>query len=121
MRKLGVVLVAAFSLVLTAQARGAGEGKEKPDGTIKLSTGSVAAGVGFSWGSGVLTYQGKKYPISIDGLSVGDVGISKASATGKVYHLNQLSDFARQCRKVNLLEMYLDGPREIQEGLHYSI
>jgi len=94
MRKLGVVLVAAFSLVLTAQARGAGEGKEKPDGTIKLSTGSVAAGVGFSWGSGVLTFQGKKYPISIDGLSVGDVGISKASASGKVYHLKQLSDFA---------------------------
>lgn len=94
MRKLGVVLVAALTLVLTTQATGAGKGKEKADGTIKLSTGSVAAGVGFSWGSGVLTYQGKKYPISIDGLSVGDVGISKASASGKVYHLKQLSDFA---------------------------
>jgi len=30
----------------------------KPDATLKLSEGSVAAGIGFSWGEGTLTYQG---------------------------------------------------------------
>src|SRR5262245_31506163 len=95
MRKLAVVLVAALSLVLTVHvARAGDENEAKPDGTIELLTGSVAAGVGFTWGHGVPTYHGERYPISIDGLSVGDVGISKASASGKVYHLKKLSEFA---------------------------
>jgi hypothetical protein len=33
-----------------------------PEATVKMTGKSVAAGVGFSWGSGVLTYQGKEYP-----------------------------------------------------------
>ena len=64
-----------------------------PDATLQLSEGSVAAGLGFSWGSGTLTYKGKRYPVSVDGLTVGSVGISRASASGSVYHLNKLEDF----------------------------
>jgi len=67
--------------------------KEKPDATIRLSAGSVAVGVGFSWGSGTLHYKGKNYPFSIDGVSIGDVGVTKAEATGSVYHLKHLEDF----------------------------
>ena len=67
--------------------------KEKPDATIRLSAGSVAVGIGYSWGSGELHYKGKKYPFSIDGISVGDVGVTKAEATGSVYHLQKLEDF----------------------------
>jgi hypothetical protein len=79
--------VALLSLGLTvAQA-------ETPDATIKLSAGSAAIGVGVSWGSGTLTYKGKTYPIEVDGLSVGDVGMSKIEATGNVYHLKSLDDF----------------------------
>jgi hypothetical protein len=67
--------------------------EKKPSGTLKLSEGSVAVGIGFSWGSGVLTYEGKEYPFSVEGLSVADVGISRADATGVVYNLTQLTDF----------------------------
>ena len=67
--------------------------EKKPSGTLKLSEGSVAVGIGFSWGSGVLTYEGKEYPFSIQGLSVVDVGISRADATGVVYNLTRLADF----------------------------
>jgi hypothetical protein len=67
--------------------------EKKPSGTLKLSEGSVAIGIGFSWGSGVLTYEGKEYPFSVEGLSVADVGISRADATGVVYNLTQLTDF----------------------------
>jgi hypothetical protein len=67
--------------------------EKQPDATIRLSTGSVALGIGFTWGSGVLTYQGKEYPISIDGLSVADVGIAEASANEPVYNLKKLEDF----------------------------
>jgi hypothetical protein len=62
------------------------------DALIELSGGSVAAGIGFNWGSGKLIQAGKEYPLKVDGLSVGSVGITKASAWGRVYKLNQLSD-----------------------------
>ncbi len=66
---------------------------EKPDATIELKQGQVAVGIGFSWGEGVLTYQGKKYPVKVKGLSVIDAGITKASAKGNVYNLKKLEDF----------------------------
>jgi hypothetical protein len=65
----------------------------RPDATLRLKGGSFAAGIGFSWGSGTLTYQGKDYPVSVNGLSLGKVGITGASAYGEVYNLKHLQDF----------------------------
>jgi hypothetical protein len=62
------------------------------DALIEFSGGSVAAGIGFSWGSGTLTQAGKTYQLKIDGLSLGNVGITKASAWGRVYNLKKLTD-----------------------------
>jgi hypothetical protein len=53
----------------------------------------VGVGIGFSWGSGTLSYQGKEYPFSISGLSAGDIGAASASASGDVYGLTKLEDF----------------------------
>lgn len=64
-----------------------------PDATIRLSEGSVAAGIGWNWGKGTLTYMGKTYPVKISGLSVAEVGVTKAEATGNVYNLKGLEDF----------------------------
>ena len=52
-----------------------------------IESTSIAAGIGVSWGDGKLTFKGKDYPFSIDGLSLVDWGISKAKATGDVYNL----------------------------------
>jgi hypothetical protein len=89
LRRIGVLLlvlgvVAGFTQAAT---------EETPDATIKLSHGSVAAGIGWSWGNGTLTYKGKEYPISVNGLSLGKVGISGGSAAGVVYNLKKLQDF----------------------------
>ena len=65
----------------------------RPDATLRLSGGSLAAGIGFSWGKGTLTYKGKDYPVSVNGLSLGKVGINSASAYGEVYNLKKLQDF----------------------------
>ena len=62
-------LAVAGALVLCAPSAHAQE--EKPDATVEFSGGSVAAGIGYSWGSGTLTYKGMKYPITVDGLSAG--------------------------------------------------
>jgi hypothetical protein len=92
MKRLIIILVAVLAtqilpgVVLAKEAR--------PDANIKLSQGQVAAGIGWSWGNGVLTFHGKSYPFKVDGLSVGDVGITKAVADGKVYHLKNLADFS---------------------------
>ena len=62
------------------------------DALIQLSTTSVGAGIGVSWGSGTLTQAGKDYPLKVDGLTVGTVGIAKATALGKVYNLKNIND-----------------------------
>jgi len=92
-----MVLVSLGSLMLLAPPVFAEEAKKghhkAPDATVKLSGGSVGLGIGFSWGSGVLTYKGKEYPFSVQGLSAGDVGVSSAEASGDVYGLKKLEDF----------------------------
>ena len=86
------LLIGSVALGLSI-ARASGQ-DGPPDATVRLSAGSVAAGIGFSWGGGVLTYQGKEYPFDVSGLSVADVGISKAEAAGSVYYLKNLADFS---------------------------
>ena len=87
-----MVVVLGMVAVLTGLALAAEKGKS-PDATLKLSEGQVAVGVGWSWGKGVLTLKGKDYPFKVSGLSVLDVGITKAKAEGKVYNLKKLEDF----------------------------
>lgn len=86
-QKIGILSV-AFCL-MAGFARGA-----TPDATLQLRSGSVAAGVGISWGKGTLTYKGKQYPVSVSGLSLGKVGITKVTASGDVYNLRRLQDFS---------------------------
>ena len=66
---------------------------KKPDATIRLSEGSVAAGIGWTWGRGELNYAGTTYKVKVEGLSVAEVGVTKAEATGNVYNLKSLEDF----------------------------
>ena len=90
MRQFGRVVLA---LAVVALVGGTALAQEKPDATLVFTESSVAAGIGYSWGGGTLTYQGKAYPFKIDGLSVGAVGASSVTATGDVYNLKTLDDF----------------------------
>ena len=63
-------------------------------GKVSVDSKTVAVGVGVSWGDGTLTYRGKQYKFSVDGLSVIDLGVSKVSAAGEVSDLKKLEDFA---------------------------
>jgi hypothetical protein len=66
---------------------------ETPDATVRITGKAVSAGVGFSWGSGVLTYQGKDYPFSVSGLSAGNIGVASATLSGEVFNLKNIDDF----------------------------
>ena len=85
-KKIGLLLLVWGLLAGFAQAAPA-------DATVRFSGGSVAAGIGWSWGKGTLTYKGKDYPISVKGLSLGKVGITGVTASGEVLNLKKLRDF----------------------------
>jgi hypothetical protein len=84
----GLFLVSLVAGTSSISAQGATTGK------VSLESKSVAIGVGVSWGDGVLEYQGKKYPFTVEGLSVIDLGVSKVSASGDVKNLKKVEDFA---------------------------
>ena len=89
MRKI-LAILAMGSSVLLAQPVSASD--QAPDGVIELSGGSVAAGIGFSWGSGFLIFQGKRYPLSVSGLSLASVGVTDYTAAGQVTGLRTAQD-----------------------------
>jgi hypothetical protein len=84
------LVVAALVVVLSSPA--SAEDK-KPSGLLKLTEGSVAVGLGWSWGKGTLTYGGKDYKVKVSGLSVGEVGMTDVKAKGDVYDLKSVDDF----------------------------
>jgi hypothetical protein len=72
----------------------AGEPATEISGTVTMTATSVAAGIGWSWGSGMLTLvNGSEHRFKVSGLDVAAVGIKQATGVGKVYHLKNLGDF----------------------------
>ncbi len=67
--------------------------QEATTGKVTIESKSVAVGVGVSWGDGTLEFRGKKYPFTVQGLSVVDLGVSKVSARGDVANLKKVEDF----------------------------
>jgi hypothetical protein len=87
------ILSVALAVAVALLAGPVGADDKTPDATLRLSEGSVAAGIGWNWGKGTLSWGGKTYPVKISGISVAEVGITKAEATGNVYNLKSLDDF----------------------------
>jgi hypothetical protein len=85
-----VLLIVGVALASNAVAAE----KATPSGKLTIESKSIAVGIGVTWGDGKLNFKGKDYPFSIDGLTLVDFGISKASATGDVYNLTDTAKFA---------------------------
>jgi hypothetical protein len=92
MKRLALFTVVTLTLFLCLSGLAIAQEK-KVDATLTMSEGQIAFGIGFNWGKGVLTYEGKEYPFKVSGLSVVDIGITKATSSGKVYDLKKLEDF----------------------------
>jgi len=89
-----VLSVLILSLGILSFGASAADAPKAPSGTVSISETQFALIVGGSTGGGVLTYQGKKYPFKIGGMSLGaNVGVSKLSASGEVYDLTDISKF----------------------------
>jgi hypothetical protein len=83
-------LVAAATLLLVTYPTWAAE---DTTGRVTIESTSVAAGLGVTWGEGVLEYRGQRYPFTVNGFSIIDVGVSKVFARGEVYDLKSVEDF----------------------------
>lgn len=88
-----VALLALFGFGLSAA--GLSSAAQADSGTIRISVLKGGWFIGASGGSGVLNFRGKRYPLSIGGLSAGLVfGASKADLVGRVSNINRPSDVA---------------------------
>jgi hypothetical protein len=66
---------------------------EAATGNISLNVLSAGFIFGASGGSGLLTFQGKQYPLGIGGISAGaTIGASGADLVGRAYNLHTASD-----------------------------
>ena len=92
---LAVLLSASISVPCAADDTDAPTAPPPPtlDGTVKLTGGVVAAGIGYKWGHGTLNFQGRQFKFCVRGLAIGDAGIVNVEAQGNVYNLKELEDF----------------------------
>src|SRR6202047_529065 len=67
-----------------------------PSAYVWLSGGSVAIGIGYTWGHGTLYYSKdqKEYKFKLSGISVVDVGGAAITAEGEVYNLATPADLS---------------------------
>jgi len=94
-RRLAVLAACAAALsALPAAAQQDPLRSDRPVGTIYLTAQGAAAGVGYTWGDGILHFGGKRYRFTVNGITVADVGYSKISGHGRVYNLHRLQDFS---------------------------
>jgi hypothetical protein len=103
MRKLFLGLFATvFMSTLAVAAEGASSAPPPvadgsiPSAYVWLSGGSVAIGIGYSWGHGTLynSKDQKQYKFKISGVSVADVGAAGLNAEGEVYNLSTPADLS---------------------------
>lgn len=91
------VITGAFALTAATviPARAADPAAPGPvSGTMTLAAQGAAAGVGYTWGDGILTFHGHRYHFSVNGVSIADIGYSKVTGRGRVYHLSNVKDFS---------------------------
>jgi hypothetical protein len=84
----------------------------KPDATIEVSGSSVGVGVGFTEAKGTLNYQGKSYPVRLQGVSLAQVGATNLTAAGEVYHVTRLQDVVGNYTAVSAGAALADGGTE---------
>lgn len=76
---------------------------KKPSGTVSVDETQFALILGGTRGGGTLTFHGKQYPFKVSGITAGaNVGISKMSASGEVYDLEDISKFPGTYTKLDV-------------------
>ncbi|MER8753478.1 hypothetical protein NKH57_30450 [Mesorhizobium sp. M1050] len=94
MKRLGLICLTVLSLIGISFFATAEAVQRPADATMTFSGGSVAAGVGYTWGAGALNFEGKSYPFTVSGLTFIDIGAERIDGAGTVYNLKKVEDVA---------------------------
>ena len=86
-------LVMTGILLFAVAAAKADDKPPYPIGEVTLEAKQLAVGVGYSWGDGVMKFEGKEYKFSVQGLNIAAVGFSQINAVGDVYNMKSAADF----------------------------
>ena len=84
-------MVLMMILVVGTDAALAQDGR--PDARLAFSSTSFGLLFGYQQGQGALEFQGRKYPLTVSGIKVATLGITKVDTLGQVYRLRELADF----------------------------
>ena len=63
-------------------------------GTVSFTVNKYGFVVGTSGGQGVLVFKGKEYPLQLDGISAGMIGVSRTHLAGTASNLRTAADIA---------------------------
>jgi hypothetical protein len=63
-------------------------------GSVRFTVQNAGFIVGVGGGSGTLRFRGKSYPLRVEGLGVGTIGVSQADLVGTATNLRTASDIA---------------------------
>ena len=90
-----IVLISGVAAAADSSTAPVAEGAI-PSAYVWLSGGSVAVGIGYTWGHGTLYYSKdqKQYKFKLSGVSVADVGGAGITAEGEVYNLTSPADLS---------------------------
>jgi len=65
----------------------------RPDARLELKSTSYGLLVGFSRGEGRLLFRDRQYRLSVSGIKLATLGVTRVEALGQVYRLRDLADF----------------------------
>jgi hypothetical protein len=116
MRKLFLSLFAVVFVSGVAAADGNSSAPSVADGAIPsayvwLSGGTVAIGIGYTWGHGTLynSKDQKQYKFKLSGVSIADVGGAGITAEGEVYNLSTPADLSGKYSAVTAGVTIIEG------------
>ncbi|MEJ0066826.1 MAG: hypothetical protein WDM85_16550 [Caulobacteraceae bacterium] len=87
-----ILFRAAAAIALAGALSTTAFAQPEPDAVIHFHGGSVGFVVGIGGASGSVEFKGVKYPISVNGLSVGTIGANSYDVEGQVFHLHHIAD-----------------------------
>lgn len=80
-----------------------------PDATISFDAQQMRLIIGGSGGKGVLSFQGKQYPFTMSGASLGGIGYTGVNGVGNVHFLTRVEDFSGTYQGIGVGAAFVKG------------
>ena len=89
--KFGAAILAGALIMVAASTESRAQ---TGSGTVRIQIVKAGFIVGVGGGKGTLTFNGKSYPLSIGGVSVGTIGVATVNLEGTARNLRTAADIA---------------------------